>query len=181
MAEGEVPTLILSVVPTRSLSPIVKSTIVALCTRAFDQDFSNLFDFVTDSMHVLAHRGNVLVSHACWAMRRLEPEGYGPLAAAYVDAVATEPEFQGHGIGSAVIARLNAEIQVYPLGGLSTQRVAFYERLGWKRWHGPTAVRSVTGLIPTPDENVMIFCTLSTPPLDTTRLLIADWRDGQPW
>jgi aminoglycoside 2'-N-acetyltransferase I len=177
----EMAALTLSVVPTRDLSPTMQATIVGLCTRAFDRDFGNLFDFVTDSMHVLAHRDGVLVGHACWATRRLEPQGAGPLEIAYVDAVATEPVVQGRGIGSAVIGRLNAAIQVYPLGGLSTPRVAFYARLGWERWPGPTAVRAATGLIPTPDDTVMILRTLSTPPLDTSALLIADWRDGQPW
>ncbi len=173
--------LALSVVPTRDLSPAVRAEIVALCTRAFGQDFGNLFDFVTDSMHVLAHRDGALVGHACWAIRRLEPAGVGPLETAYVDAVATEPAVQGQGIGSAVIGRLNAQIHAYPLGGLSTGRVTFYARLGWERWQGPTAVRAATGLIPTPDDTVMILRTPTTPPLDTTALLIADWRDGQPW
>jgi aminoglycoside 2'-N-acetyltransferase I len=181
MPAGERRDLALSVVPTHALSQLMKTTIVALCTRAFERDFGNLFDFVTNSTHVLAHQESVLVGHACWAARRLEPEGYGLLTAAYVDAVATEPEFQERGIGSAVIARLNAEVASYPLGGLSTQRVTFYERLGWERWYGPTAVRAATGLIPTPDDTVMILRTPTTPPLDTTRLLIGDWRDGQPW
>jgi aminoglycoside 2'-N-acetyltransferase I len=173
--------LVLSVVPTRDLSAATTATIVALCTRAFNRDFGNLFDFVTDSIHVLAHQDGVLAGHACWAKRRLEPAGIGPLETAYVDAVATELAMHGRGIGSAVIERLDAEIQAYPLGGLSTPRVSFYTRLGWERWHGPTAVRAATGLIPTPDDTVMILRTPSTPPLDTSALLIADWRDGQPW
>jgi aminoglycoside 2'-N-acetyltransferase I len=181
MRGGEISNLALSLVPTRDLPQATKEAIVALCSRAFAQDFGNLFDFVTDSMHILAQRDGALVSHACWAMRHVEPEGVGPLRTAYVDAVATEPTLHGQGIGSAVITRLNAEIQGYALGGLSTPRVSFYERLGWERWHGPTAVRAATGLIPTPDDTVMIFRTPLTPPLDKTSLLIADWRNGQPW
>src|SRR5260221_549575 len=127
-------TLDLSVVPTRDLSRAMKTSIVALCTRAFARDFGNLFDFVSNSMHILAHQEGVLVGHACWASRWLEPDGYGPLKTAYVDAVATEPDVQGHGIGSAVIGRLNTEIQPYPLGALSTPRISFYGRLGWERW-----------------------------------------------
>src|SRR4051812_2001208 len=103
MSERAVATLALSVAPTRALSPAMKTTIVSLCSRAFGRDFGNLFDFVTASMHVLAHQDHVLFGHACWTMRWLEPEGFGPLETAYVDAVATEPEFQGCGIGSAVI------------------------------------------------------------------------------
>jgi aminoglycoside 2'-N-acetyltransferase I len=171
----------LTVLPTRDLTAATKQTIVALCTRAFARDFGNLFDFVTDSMHVLAHTDGTLIGHACWAPRFLEPVGIGPLRTAYVDAVATEPAYQGRGIGSAVIRRADEEIQAYPLGGLSTPRVSFYARLGWERWRGPAAVRAASGLLPTPDDTVMILRTATTPPLDTTALLIADWRGGDPW
>jgi len=171
----------LAVIPTGALTRSSRDAIVAMCTRAFDQDFTNLFDFVTDSMHVLAYRDGAPIGHACWATRWLEPAGHAPLRTAYVDAVATDPAFQGRGVGSAVIERLIAEIQLYDLGGLSTPRVTFYERLGWERWRGPTAMRTDDGLVPTPDDTVMILRTPTTPPLDTTTLLVADYRAGQTW
>ena len=171
----------LSIAPTHDLTGPTRDAIVAMCTRAFDQDFGNLFDFVTASMHVLAYQGGTLIGHACWATRWLQPEGCAPLRTAYVDAVATDPAFQGRGVGSAVIARLIAEIQPFDLGGLSTQRVAFYARLGWERWHGPTAMRTPDGLVPTPDDTVMILRTPATPPLDTGALLVAEYRGGQAW
>jgi len=89
--------------------------------------------------------------------------------------------YQGHGVGSAVIGRVIAEIQPYALGGLSMPRVSFYERLGWERWRGPTAMRVGDELVPTPDDTVMILRTPTTPPLDIATLLIADYRDGQAW
>ena len=179
--DDAVTTTDLSVLPTRDLDDATRAAIVALCTRAFGEDFSNLFVFVQDSMHVLAQRDGALIGHACWAARQLQPEGHAPLRTAYVDAVATEPACQGQGVGSAVIGRLIAEIQPYDLGGLSTRRVAFYQRLGWEQWRGPTAMRIPGGLVPTPDETVLILRTPTTPPLDTTALLIADYRAGQPW
>lgn len=178
---ASVRTNLLSVIPTGELTCSARDAIVALCTRAFDQDFANLFDFVSDSLHVLAYRDGTLIGHACWAARRLEPAGHAPLRTAYVDAVATDPAFQGRGVGSAVMERLMAEIQPYDLGGLSTPRVAFYARLGWERWRGPTAMRTDDGLVATPDDTVMILRTPTTPPLDTTTLLIADYRPGQAW
>lgn len=73
------------------------------------------------------------------------------------------------------------EIQGFDLGGLSTPRVAFYARLGWERWRGPTAVQAKDGIVPTPDDTVMIWRTPKTPALDTTTLLVAEPRGGQPW
>lgn len=171
----------LSVIPTGRLAPETRDVIVAMCTRAFDQDFGNLFDFVTDSLHVLAYAEGALIGHACWATRRLQPEGRTALHAAYVDAVATDPAYQGRGVGSAVIRRVIGEIRPYDLGGLSTRRVSFYARLGWERWRGPTAMRTDDGLVPTPDDTVMVLRTPTTPALDTATLLIADYRAGQAW
>ena len=171
----------LSVLPTRALTRPTRDAIVAMCTRAFAQDFGNLFDFVSDSMHVLAYHDDMLIGHACWAARWLQPAGYAPIRTAYVDAVATDPGYQGRGVGSAVIRRLIQEIQPYDLGGLSTRRVSFYTLLGWERWRGPTAMRVSGDLVPTPDDTVMILRTPTTPPLDTTTLLIADYRAGQAW
>lgn len=171
----------LSIVPTNALSGPTRDAIVAMCTRAFERDFGSLFGFVTDSMHLLVYQQGALIGHACWATRSLQPEGYAPLRSAYVDAVAVDPAFQGHGVGSVVIERLIAAIQTYDLGGLSTQRVSFYARLGWERWHGPTAMRTADGLVSTPDDTVMILRTPTTPLLDTGTLLVADYRGGQAW
>ncbi len=171
----------LSVVPMEHFDPGLRAAIIALCTRAFAQDFGNLFGFVPDSRHLLAYHDGVLIGHACWETRQLQPEGRLPLRTGYVNAVAVKPALHGHCVGSVIIARVNAALQRYDLGGLSTPRVSYYTRLGWERWTGPTAARSTDGLVPTPDDTVMLLRTPTTPPLDTTTLLIADWRVGQPW
>ena len=79
-------TLDLSVVTTTQLSAADKQAIVALCTRAFDEDFSSLFDFVQTGDHVLAHLDGRLVGHAVWGTRWLQIDGGPLLRAAYVDA-----------------------------------------------------------------------------------------------
>ena len=174
------------VLPTAALTAATREAIVALCTRAFahdsTHDFTTLFDFVIDSMHVLAREHDLLVGHACWAIRWLQPEGLPPLRTAYVDAVATEPACQGRGIGTAVMQRFAQEAAGCQLNALSSeQAVGFYERLGWERWRGPTAVRTPQGLQPTPDDIVLIRRTPTTPALDLTTRLIADDRGGPPW
>jgi aminoglycoside 2'-N-acetyltransferase I len=174
--------LSLAVVPTAALTAADRAEIVALCNRAFAHDrFTTLFDYVTASMHVLATVEGALVGHACWALRWLEPEGLPPLRTAYVDAVATEPAFQGRGIGSAVMQRLAREAAGCKLQALSTDAAAgFYERLGWERWRGPTAGRTPRGLQPT-DDLILIRRTATTPPLDLSSRLTADDRGGTPW
>jgi aminoglycoside 2'-N-acetyltransferase I len=107
--------------------------------------------------------------------------GQTALRTAYVDAVATEPDLWGQGIGSAVLERLIQETLAYALVGRSTRRVSFYQRLGWERWRGPLAARTEGGLVDTPDETVLNRCTPLSPPLDLDSLLTVEWRPGQPW
>jgi aminoglycoside 2'-N-acetyltransferase I len=174
----------LTVAPTDTLAPNERQEIVELCSRAFGQDFSNLFDYLArarEPWHVRARLGDQLVGHAVWTTRWLQPEGQVKLRTAYVDAVATDPSRWGQGIGSAVLSRLAEETDGYALGALSTQRASFYEHLGWERWRGPCAVRSVNGIVATPNETVLVRRTPHTPPLDLDGLLVADWRGGQPW
>jgi GNAT superfamily N-acetyltransferase len=136
---------------------------------------------VDNSLHVLAKLDGRLVGHACWATRWLQPGDYAPLRTAYVDAVAVEPAWQGRGIGSTVMRRLNAEVQSYDLGGLSTDRVSFYERTGWELWRGPIGIRTPEGATLTPGDTVMILRTPLTPPLDLCALLTAEPRPVNPW
>jgi aminoglycoside 2'-N-acetyltransferase I len=185
-AAGRQNDLTMTVLPTAALTTATREEIVALCTRAWahdpDHDFSTLFDYVTDSLHVLARRHDVIVAHACWAIRRLQPEGLPPLRTAYVDAVATEPALLGGGIGTIVMQRFAREAAGFQLNALSSeQAVGFYERLGWERWLGPTAGHTPRGLQPTPDDTVLIRRTPTTPALDLTTRLIADDRGGHPW
>jgi len=177
---------------TGDLSAADKQSITTLCSRAFHEDFSSLFTYITDCAHLLAYLdgpsgpataddGN-LIGHASWSTRWLQPESEdAPLRTAYVDAVATDPAFWGCGVGSAVMTRFAAETQDFALGGLSTTVEGFYAPLGWERWRGQTAMRAADGLVYTPDECVMILRTPLTPPLDLDALLTVEPRGGQPW
>src|SRR5579872_3300794 len=150
----------LAVVTLADLTTRQKEEIVALCSRAFaEEDFGTLFELVSGSTHILAWLERRLVGHALFGERRLQPEGLPELRTAYVDAVATDPELQGRGIGSAVMERLAASIRDFEFGGLSTERPSFYARLGWERWPGPLAVRGPDGIVETPDDIVMILRT----------------------
>ncbi len=171
----------IEVVHVDELSPSSRSRIIALCSRAFDEDFHRLFQLLPASTHVLAYAGGDLASHACWVTRWLQPGELGLLCTAYVEAVATAPDRQGQGYGSAVMRRVALEIAGYELGALSPARPHFYERLGWEPWRGPTAIRTAEGLLHTPDEEVMILRTPRTPALDLDALLTGEWREGELW
>ena len=73
----------------------------------------------------------------------------------------------------------------YQLGALATGSQAFYGRLGWETWTGPTSVRTADGeLVRTADHDghVMVLRTPRTPPGVTLDMPIAvDWRTEEPW
>lgn len=70
----------------------------------------------------------------------------------------------------------------FDIACLETERVSFYERLGWEEWRGPLAGRSDDGLIPTPDQaGIMILRLPGTPELDRTTLLTIESHPARIW
>src|SRR5689334_2387215 len=156
----------------------------ALCNHAYaiyDVDLEPIFQTFTDTTHVIGWWGSAMVSHAMWVTRWLQPGNQPPLRTAYVEMVATEPEFQGRGFATAVMRRLATAIQDFQLGGLSPAEPMLYEKLGWVFWQGPLFIRTKDGSISTPDMQVMILSLPKTPPLDLTSPLSAEWREGELW
>jgi len=106
------------------------------------------------------------------------------LRTGYVEAVATAPDRQGRGLGSRILTEVAADIRArFELGALGTARHTFYERLGWLRWRGPSAVRGPMGERRTPDEDgyILVLPTPSSPPLDLDAPISCDWRAGDVW
>ncbi len=133
--------------------------------------------------HFLVMAGDEVVGHAAVVSRELHVAGR-PVATGYVEAVATAPALQRQGIGSAVMRQVNDFIGArYELGALGTGSHAFYERLGWQRWRGPTSVRTEDGERRTPEEDgyIMILLTPATPPLDLDLPISCEWRPGDVW
>jgi GNAT superfamily N-acetyltransferase len=115
--------------------------------------------------------------------RWLQPEGLPLLKTAYVDAVSTAPDFQRRGFGSAVMRHLAGLIsKAYEIACLETDRVGFYQRLGWEEWTGPLAGRAEHGLVPTPDQSGILILRLPrTPALDLDSLLTIECQPGRIW
>jgi aminoglycoside 2'-N-acetyltransferase I len=156
----------------------------ALCKRAYavyGVDVEPLFQTFVDTVHVVGWLDSQPVSHAMWVTRWLQANNQPPLRTAYVEMVATEPEFQGRGFATAVMRRLASAIHDFELGGLSPAEPILYEKLGWVFWQGPLFIRTQDGLISTPDGSVMILQLPKTPPLDLTLALSAEWREGELW
>jgi aminoglycoside 2'-N-acetyltransferase I len=166
------------------VTPEQLAEIHALCKRAYaiyEVDVEPLFRTFTDTTHVVGWWGSSMVSHAMWVTRWLQPGNQAPLRTAYVEMVATEPEFQGRGFAAAVMRRLAVAIHGFELGGLSPAEPMLYTKLGWVFWQGPLSIRTRDGLIPTPDGSVMILRLPNTPLLDLTLPLSAEWREGELW
>src|SRR5512145_2793488 len=153
----------------------------ALCNRAYavyEVDLEPLFQTFSDATHVIGWRGSSMVSHAMWVTRWLQPGNQDPLRTAYVEMVATEPQYQGRGFASVVMRRLASAINDFELAGLSPAEPMLYTKLGWVFWQGPLFIRTKDGLISTPDGSVMILRLPKTPTLDLTLGLSAEWREG---
>jgi aminoglycoside 2'-N-acetyltransferase I len=130
--------------------------------------------------HWLIELDGRVVSHAA-VVERVLSAGGRPLRTGYVEAVATLPGYQRRGLGSRVMTEAGDLVRrSFELGALGTDRFAFYERLGWQRWRGPTAVRALGGERRTPEEDgyVMVLSTPATPSLDPAASLVCDWRAG---
>ena len=170
---------------TEELDADTRSAIINLCVVAHQEDdFKNLFSYVpSGGLHFLAFHDEHLVSHAMVTTRWLQPEGQPLLKTAYIDAVATLPTQQGLGHGSAVMRHLARTIDdEYVIASLETDRVEFYERLGWQLWRGSLAGRSEQGLIPTPEQNgIMILRLSQTPALNLDSTLTIECQDERIW
>jgi GNAT superfamily N-acetyltransferase len=154
---------VLAVVPLASLGPARKAAVVRLCSDALRADCGSLFDYLTASTHVLASLDGRLVGHACWTSRQLQPAGLPPLRTAWVDAVSVAPTHQRRGLGTLVMGWLADETADFELRALGTEQMAYFARLGWEAWPGPTR-----GVLHDPLDSLMILRTATSPQLDRT-------------
>ncbi|HET9312342.1 MAG TPA: GNAT family N-acetyltransferase [Actinomycetota bacterium] len=148
--------------------------------EAFDDDD---WEHSIGGTHFLYEVDGTVRSHVSVVDRVLEAGGR-PLRTGYVEAVATWKQDRGRGYASALMREATAMIdEDYELGALGTELFAFYGRLGWQVWRGPTSVRTDRGVVRTPDEDgfVMFRRTSVTPELDDAVELTCDWRAGDVW
>ena len=169
---------------TSDAQPDELSAIRALMDRAFGGDFTDDdWEHSVGGLHVVAVDGTAVVAHASVVRRRLDVGGRS-FDTGYVEAVATAPDRQGLGFGTAVMRRAADLIPAHhELGALSTGEHHFYQRLGWERWMGPTFVRDGNELIRTPDEDdgIMVLRFGSSADLDLGDPIVCEARSGDDW
>lgn len=175
-------TPLVSVVHSQDASPQLLEAVRRMLADAFDEFDDDDWVHTLGGHHVLMRDPGV-VSHAAVIPRRIEVDGR-PFRTGYVEGVATAPTRQGEGLGTAVMRRVNELIRThFELGALSTNRHTFYERLGWRRWRGPTLVRSGDDLRRNPedDEGVMVLICESSEDLDIETPIACEARRGDDW
>jgi len=173
--------LSLEVIDSKDLSGQEYSEILELCSRAYRQDMKPFLDTFGGAIHILGRYRGLLVAHALWITRWLQCADLPTLRTAYVEAVATDEKYRNRGFASVVMERLAKEIRQFDLGALCTGSPDFYARLGWQLWQGPLFIRTKDGLIPTPNEQVMVMFLPNTPVLNLEASLSAEWREGELW
>jgi aminoglycoside 2'-N-acetyltransferase I len=169
------------------LSPEEVSALRELFDAAWADD-SEVFtdedwEHALGGFHFILEDEGEIVAHASVVQRELHTNALH-LATGYVEAVATSPGRQRRGHGSALMKEVDDYIdRTFQLGALDTGHPAFYERLGWLLWKGPTFVRTDSGLLRTPEEDgsVLVRLTPTTPRLDLLAPISCDWRPGDAW
>ncbi len=135
-------------------------------------------------LHVWVEANGRPISHAACVTRTLQL-GADRYEVGYIEAVATLKEFRREGHASRVMRQLGELLHAArKLAALSTHAHGFYERLGWERWRGPSAVLAPEGPRPTPadDGDIMVLRTRATPlELDLDLPIACDWRIGDVW
>lgn len=172
-------------VHSAELTPGEIEVLRGLCAAAWPRgQFDEVaWQHAQGGIHVLVEDDGEIRAHAAVVERDIEAAGH-LLDTGYVEAVATWPEHERKGYGSAAMREIGRIVdEQYELGALATGEHPFYERLGWRRWQGPTFVRQLDDLTRTPDEDgsILIWRTERTPPLDLGAEIICDWRVGAVW
>ena len=153
----------------------------ALLDEAFGGHFDDEdLDHCRGGTHLRLRHDGLLVAHAAVVPRRLRV-GEDVLRCGYVEAVAVRPTHQGLGLGRAVMQAAGEVLhRGFQVGALSTSSHGFYERLGWRRWQGPTYVVD-REWHRTPDEDEGVMVLEVTVVLDPAAPIAVEWRPGDSW
>jgi aminoglycoside 2'-N-acetyltransferase I len=177
------PAAELRVAHTADLDTATRRAARALLDDVFDDMADEDWDHALGGMHALLWEGRELIGHASVIQRQLR---YGGRAwrTGYVEAVAVRADRRRGGHGGTLMDAVERIIRgAYDLGALGSTHAGapFYAARGWLRWLGPCSALTPEGIIRTPGEEGSIYALPVTVPLDVSRELTCDWREGDAW
>ena len=156
----------------------------SLLYTVFDDMAEDDWEHSLGGIHALAYDGGDLVGHAAVVQRRLLHGGRA-LRAGYVEGVGVRAGHRRRGHASAMMEALEDVIRnAYDLGalGATDEASVLYSGRGWRPWGGRLSALTPDGLRPTPDEEGAVYVLpVDGVPLDLSRELTCDWRDGDVW
>jgi len=175
----------IAVVESDRIAADTRTALRTLWDRAFGDRFSeDDAEHAYGGVHVLARDGDRLIGHASAVPRRIRFGDAPWRTVGYVEAVATDPEHQGRGVGTRTMAMLSAEVRArWPVAMLSTGRATgFYETLGWERWRGLSYTATSTGVVADDEHGGLMILRLdpATVP-DLSVAVTCEDRSGDAW
>jgi predicted N-acetyltransferase YhbS len=172
----------IEILNSHSLDSSTRGEILSLCRDAYGEEMEGYLVDVGPGVHLLGRIGGTLVTHAMFVERRLQISGGQLLRTAYVELVATRVSNQRRGHASRLLRRRPDEVRAFDIGALSPSDETFYSRLGWETWCGDLFVRTDTGIVPSPGEQLMVLRLARTPPtLSPDGPVSIEWRPGEIW
>lgn len=173
------------VLESHQLDEAARGDLRRLWDRAFGDRFSDEdAEHAFGGVHVLVFDGDRVIGHASAVPRRIM-FGEGPWrTVAYVEAVAIDPDYQAHGVGTRVMETLQQVIRDRgQVAMLSTGRATgFYERLGWRRWQGVSFTRTEAGVVADGEHGgLMIFLPDPSAVPDLSLPVTCEDRPGDAW
>ena len=184
IAESRVRVVDVAVLESNNADAATRKALRRLWDRAFGDRFDDTAaDHAYGGVHVLVRDGGRLIGHASAVPRSIRFGDQPWRTVGYVEAVATDPERQGEGVGRLAMERLHEEIASRWVAALlSTGRATgFYELLGWQRWLGPTYTQTRAGVVLDGHEGLMVFSCDRSVALDRTVALTCQDRPGDVW
>lgn len=165
-----------------ALGAPLRDALVALCGRAYGEDFAPYFALLDGASHLVAFEDDEPVCHLAWVERQVWTGDGLVLRAAYVEAVATDPARQRQGLATRLLAEVPRRATGFDLALLSPAEPDWYARRGWTPWRGALRHRKDGVLVDDPDECVMYRRLARTPAaLDDRAALCVDWRPLEVW
>ena len=168
---------------TSSMSPELRSEVLDMCNVAFGQPVDAFFRILPpDGLHLLGREDGKLVAHLVITDRCFRPEGGPNLRTAFIDAVATLPDFRRRGFAGALLKRAvelcGARFDLLALFMTSPE---LYTRYGFVKWHGRLSNEKESGVgveVSPGQGSLMVRVTNMSVLPDFSKPMTSNWRQA---